>query len=116
MYKMKRRIPNPYVVLSLTSVQHAGQSRLLSRSDGEVVVALDLDPTLGVGAVEARQRGLPLVGGVAALGLVDVVGDGPELRTADVVGKGLTLGSGPFGSTRLKLENVSVIYSVLLYL
>lgn len=58
-------------------------------------MALDADPALGVGAVEAAQGRLPRVRAAVALGLVDVVGDGPELGAGNVVGKGLALGCLP---------------------
>lgn len=64
-------------------------------------MALDLDPTLGVGAVEAAQRRLPRIRAPITLGLVDVVGYGPELRAGNVIGKSLTLRCLPFGGTRL---------------
>lgn len=38
-------------MVRLAGIQHAGQSSLLSRCDGETVHGLDLDPDLGVGAV-----------------------------------------------------------------
>lgn len=60
-----------------------------------------MDPALGVGAVERRKRGLPCVGALVALGLVDVVGDGPELRAGEVVGELLSLGGRPGARTRL---------------
>ncbi len=87
---LKRRVKQ-----DLAAVQHAAESSLLSGRNLELVVALDLDPALGVGAVEAAQGRLPRIRAAVALGLVDVVGDGPELRTGDVVGKGLALGCLP---------------------
>lgn len=65
-------------------------------------MALDVDPALGVRAVERLQRRLPGVGALVALGAVGTAGDGPELRAGDVVGESLTLGSSPCGSTRLR--------------
>lgn len=59
----------------LTVVKHGAESSLLGTGDGQLPVALNLDPTLGVGAVEARQGRLPGIGRLVALGLVDVVGD-----------------------------------------
>jgi hypothetical protein len=59
----------------LTEVKHGAESSLLGTGDGQLPVALNLDPALGVGAVEARQRRLPGIGRLVALGLVDVVGD-----------------------------------------
>lgn len=80
----------------LAGIQHARQRRLLSRGDGQCPVALDLDPGAGVDAVERGQRRLPGVGALVALGLVDVVGHGPELRARHVVGELLALGCRPF--------------------
>lgn len=84
----------------LTSIQHACKSRLLGRGDSQRPVALDGDVGARVGAVEALQRRLPRVGGLVALGRVDVVGDGPELGPGDVVGELLALGRGPLARAR----------------
>lgn len=79
----------------LAGIQHAAQRRLLRARNSQLVIALDVNPRLGVRAVEAGQRGLPLVGAAVALGAVGARGDGPELRAGDVVGEGLALGGGP---------------------
>ena len=60
---------------NLAVVKHRAKSSLLSTCDGQLPVALNLDPALGVGAVEACQRRLPGIGGLVALGLVDIIGD-----------------------------------------
>ncbi len=86
---------------ALASVKHVTQGRLLARSDGQLVVALDGDPGLGVGAVEALQGRLPALGAAVALGTVGLFADGVELRVVDVVGKVLALGLGPARGTRL---------------
>lgn len=85
----------------LASVEHVAQSRLLAGGDGQLVVALDSDPGLGVGAVEALQGGLPAFGAAVALGAVGLLAHGVELRALDVVGKVLALGLGPARGTRL---------------
>lgn len=87
----------------LAVAQHGRESRLLSRGDGELVDGLDLNPSPGVSAPEGGQGRLPVLWAGIALGLVDVVGDGPELRVGQIVGKGLTLGRGPGGSARFPL-------------
>lgn len=51
--------------------------------------------------MEARERGLPLVGALGALLLVDVVGCGPELGAVEVVGEVFALGVGPVGGAGL---------------
>jgi hypothetical protein len=79
----------------LASVHHAFQRRLLRRRDTQLPFGLDLHPTLGVGAVERSQRRLPHVRALIALGLVQVVGDGPQLRRRDIVGKLFALGRRP---------------------
>lgn len=84
-------------------VEHIGQGSLLGAGDGQRPVALDLDPALGIGAVEAGQGRLPGGRSGAALGLVDVVGDGPELGPSDVVGKVPSLGGCPRGGTGLEM-------------
>lgn len=86
---------------ALASVKHVTQGRLLARSDGQLVVALDGDPGLGVSAVEALQGRLPALGAAVALGTVGLFADGVELRVVDVVGKVLALGLGPARGTRL---------------
>jgi len=79
----------------LASIQHASQRALLGRADGQRVGVLDGHPRLGVGAVEGSEGRLPRVGGLVALGLVHVVGDGPELRGVEVVGELGALGCRP---------------------
>lgn len=54
-----------------------------------------MHPGLSISAVEAGKRGLPSVGALVRLGLVDVVGDSPQLGRVDVVGKLLALAGGP---------------------
>lgn len=88
-------------MVNLACIQHASQGTLLSIRNVELVVALDVDPALGVCAVERLQRRLPFVRALIALGAVGSAGDGPELRAGDVVGESLALGSSPFRSTRL---------------
>lgn len=83
-------------------IQHARQCRLLSRRDGQGVRVFDLNPAPSVDAVERRQGRLPLVRTPVSLGLVDVVGDGPQLRRIDIVGEGLPLGRRPSVRARLK--------------
>ena len=87
----------------LASVQHAAEGGLLCSSDSQLVVALDLGPGLSVGAVEAGQHGLPLIGAGVTLGAVLVGRDSPELRSGNIVGQSLALSSGPFGGTRLNV-------------
>lgn len=65
------------MLADLAATEHIFQGSLLGRADGQAVGALDLDPGAGIGAVEAGQRGLPLVGALVTLALVDLVGDGP---------------------------------------
>lgn len=73
--------------IKLTSVEHGGQRRLLGRRHRQLPRRLDLHPAPGVGAVEGRERRLPLVRALVALFLVDVVRDGPQLGRRDVVGE-----------------------------
>ncbi len=56
---------------------------------------LDAHPALRISAVEGRERRLPSVRALITLGLVDVVGHGPELGGGDVVGELAALGGGP---------------------
>lgn len=88
----------------LAGVKHGGEGSLLSRSDGEGPVGLDLDPSASVGAVEAGDGRLPGVGALVALGLVDGVGDSPQLGAGEVVGEVLALGGGPRSGTRLSFR------------
>lgn len=81
--------------LRSTRVEHGSQRVLLSASDGQGPVRLYRNPAAGVGAVKARQRWLPRVRALVALGLVDLVGDGPELGARQVVGELLALCRGP---------------------
>jgi hypothetical protein len=62
---------------------------------------LNPNPALGIRAVERRERRLPLIGGLVTLGLVDVVGDGPQLGEVDVVRKLSPLGRSPRVCARL---------------
>lgn len=61
--------------LDLTVVKHGTESGLLGAGNSQLPVALDLDPALGIGAVEAGQRRLPRIRGLVALCLVDIVGN-----------------------------------------
>lgn len=80
---------------ALARAQHAGQGRLLGRSDAQAIRVLDSHPALGVGAIEGREWGLPLVRGAVALRLVHIISDGPQLGVGNVVGVLGTLRSGP---------------------
>lgn len=64
----------PYNI-DLAVVKHGTEGGLLGTGNSQLPVALDLDPALGVGAVEAGQRRLPRIRGLVALCLVDVVGN-----------------------------------------
>ena len=75
--------------------EHAVQGRLLRAVDRQGVVPLHLDPGPGVRAPERRQRRLPGRRVLVALGLVDVVGDRPQLGAAEVVGVRLPPRGGP---------------------
>ena len=85
----------------LAASKHALQSRLLGSANAETVGALDLDPGLGVVAVHAGQRRLPLIRALVALGRVGGAVSSPQLGTADVVGELLTAGGRPGAGTRL---------------
>lgn len=54
----------------LASIQHTIQCCFFSTRNRQLIGALDLDPRLGVGAVEARQGRLPLIGAPVALGAI----------------------------------------------
>lgn len=88
----------------LARTKHLLQGVHLSRAGGQLVITLDLDPGGGVVAVDARLRGLPLVGALVALLGVAGAGDGPELAALDVVGEGLAVVGGPLGGTGLYLS------------
>lgn len=75
--------------------KHLLQGSLLSSADNELVRALDLNPRSSVLAVEALDRGLPLVWAAVALVLVGAHSSSPQLGTLDVIGELLTLFSGP---------------------
>lgn len=83
------------------SIQHAGQRRLLSARDGQVIVIFDLRPAASIDTVEAGQRRLPSIWRLVALALVDIVRHCPQLRARDVVGESLTLGRSPGGGSGL---------------
>lgn len=83
----------------LARAKHLLQSRLLSRADAQAVVALDLDPSGSVVAVDVGLRRLPLIRAAVALVRVGGAGDSPQLRTLDVVGEGLALRGGPLRGT-----------------
>src|SRR5690606_29469367 len=68
---------------------------LLGGVDGQAVVVLHLDPGACVGAAVGGAGGHPGGRVLVALGLVDVVGDGDQLRAGQVVGEGLAPGGGP---------------------
>jgi len=53
--------------IDLAVVKHGTESGLLGAGNSQLPVALDLDPALGVGAVEAGQRRLPRIRGLVAL-------------------------------------------------
>jgi hypothetical protein len=61
--------------IDLAVVKHGTESSLLGAGNSQLPVALNLDPALGVGAVEAGQRRLPRIRGLVALCLVDIVGN-----------------------------------------
>lgn len=63
-------------------------------------MALDLDPRLGILAVEALH-GLPCIRALVTLLAVDRVGNSPKLWAGNIVGKSLALRSGPSSGTRL---------------
>ena len=95
---------------NLAAIQHAGERALLGRRDGQDPVVLDGDPALGVGAVEGGKRGLPGVGRLVALVLVDVVRDSPERGADEVVGELLALGGGPLVGTRLCVASPWLVF------
>jgi hypothetical protein len=64
------QVPNH---IDLTVVKHRTESGLLGAGNSQLPVALNLDPALGVGAVEAGQRRLPSIRGFVTLCLVDIV-------------------------------------------
>jgi len=68
-------------------VERVCKSRLLCRVDGQAVVVLDLNPSNDVGAFEGVERRKPSGGVFVALGLVEVVCDGDQLRLSEVVGE-----------------------------
>jgi len=68
-------------------VERVRESGLLNGVDGQVVVALDLNPGNDVVALEGVERGKPGGGVLVALGLVKVVGDGDQLGSNEVVGE-----------------------------
>ena len=80
----------------LASGEHIAERRLLRGRDGQVVVALDSNPRLGVRAVEACEGGLPLIRALVTLGAVLAEVDCPQLRSLDVVGESLALRGCPF--------------------
>lgn len=84
--------------------QDALQSALLGSRDGQAVVALDLHPGLGVGALEAGRGREVALRALVALGAVGVLRDGPELGAVEVVGEGFALLGGPGGGARLRLS------------
>lgn len=104
LWRRRRRLD---ALVTLAVAEDVLQSLLLSRGDGQAVVALDLDPGLDVGALEAVRGGQVLLGALVALGAVGVLRDGPELGAVEVVGEGLALLGGPVGGAGLG-ERVSI--------
>jgi hypothetical protein len=58
-----------------------------------------LDPSNDVGALEGVERGEPSGGILIALGLVEVVGDGDELGSSDVIGELFAASGRPIASS-----------------
>ncbi len=108
------------VIPLLAARQHRLQGALLRGVDAQIVLILDLDPHGGVGAVirgfsnklatgpayyyrrgrmggkeEHTQRWTPRLRTLITFGLVDIVGDGDELRVGEVVGELLAEGCRP---------------------
>jgi hypothetical protein len=101
---LRLSFPHPFaspLIPHLTSPQHSRQRALLGGRNRKRIHTLDPDPHLGVRAVVAGERRLPVLGALVALCLVDVVGDGEQLRVGEVVGEGLALGRCPRGGTGL---------------
>jgi hypothetical protein len=92
---------SPLLNPHLARVQHTRQRALLRTRNRKRIHALDPYPHLGIRAVVACERGLPLFGPFVAFGLVDVVGYGEQLRVGQVVGEGLAAGGGPGGGAGL---------------
>lgn len=69
--KQLKKLVHIYIIdVFLAIIQHTIQCCLFRTRNRQRIRALDLDPGLGVGAVEARQGRLPLVGTLVALGAV----------------------------------------------
>lgn len=92
-----------YVAITtwLTSIQHIAERALLGVGDGQPIVALDLNPGLGVRAKEVVAGWLPLIRPAVAFALVDAAGHSPQLRTHDIVGVVFALGGCPVCGSRL---------------
>src|SRR3954471_19812337 len=82
---------NVVMPASSAAAQHVRQGGLLALRDSQSVVVLHDDPVGRVGAPERDERRLPLVRRLVALLLVEVVGDGEQLRPGQVVGELLAL-------------------------
>jgi len=67
-------------------VERARECGLLGGVDGQVVVVLDLNPGNDVVALEGIERGEPGSRVLVALRLVEIIGDGDQLGSSEVVG------------------------------
>jgi len=93
--------PNNSRIINLTNiVENIQGGLLLGTVHSETVVVLDVDPCANILALESSARWEPLRDILVALGLVDIVGDGEQLRASDVIRKCLTLFGSPVASAR----------------
>ena len=80
-------------------VKRVCEGGLLGGVDGQAVVVFDLNPSDDVGALEGVERGEPSGWVLVAFGLVEVVSDGHELGSSEVVGELLTASGRPIAGS-----------------
>ena len=80
-------------------VERVRESGLLGGVDGQAVVVLDLNPCDDVVALEGVERGEPGSRVLVALGLVEVIGDGDQFGSSEVVGELFAASRSPIASS-----------------
>ena len=93
-------IPAPFVCTALTvGIKRVREYSLLGGVNGQAVVVLDLNPGNDIVALEGVEGGKPGSRILVTLGLVEIVGDGDQLRSSEVVGELLAESGSPIASS-----------------
>ena len=80
-------------------VERVCECGLLGGIDGQAVEVLDLNPGDDVVALEGVERGKPDSRVLVALGLVEIIGDGDQLGSNEVVGELLAESGSPIAGS-----------------